>query len=149
MSIKDKEEYDKTIAANEKEFDLGTSEQAKYARAWTVWENSLASFNSFGTGYVPSIEYSKAFARIENHYFINACFLECDELIVRDLHFIKNIPTIIVQGRFDMICPPETADKVHRSLPNSKLILVKDAGHAMSEPNISKELIKATNEFKN
>ena len=75
--------------------------------------------------------------------------MECDEQIVRDLHFIKNIPTIIVQGRFDMICPPETADKVHRSLPNSKLILVKDAGHAMSEPNISKELIKATNEFKN
>ena len=147
--IPDSERSDLIAAYHRRLFGSSPSEQAKYARAWTVWENSLASFNSFGSGYTPSIEYAKAFARIENHYFINECFLESNEQLLRDLHLIKNIPTIIVQGRFDMICPPETAEKIHRSLRNSKLILVKDAGHAMSEPNISIELVKATNEFKN
>ena len=143
------ERSDLIAAYHRRLFGSSPSEQAKYARAWTVWENSLASFNSFGTSYTPSIEYAKAFARIENHYFINDCFLENDTQIFRDLHSIKNIPIIIVQGRFDMICPPETAEKLHRLLPKSKLIMVKDAGHAMSEPNISLELIQATNEFKN
>ena len=72
-----------------------------------------------------------------------------NEQIIDELHFLKDIPVRIVQGRFDMICPPETAERVHRLLPNSKLVIVKDAGHAMSEPNISFELINATNEFRN
>ncbi len=143
------ERSDLISAYHRRLFGSSPSEQAKYAQAWTVWENSLASFNSFGISYSPSIEYAKAFARIENHYFINECFLKNNDQILRDLHLIKNIPTIIVQGRFDMICPPETAEKVHRSLQNSELIMVKDAGHAMSEPKISEELIQATNKFKN
>ena len=108
----------------------------------------LASFKSFGIAYSPSNEYAKAFARIENHYFINGGFLEKNGQILDNLHLIKEIPTIIIQGRFDMICPPETAAKVHKFLPNSKLTIVKEAGHAMSELGISSELIKATNEFK-
>lgn len=130
-------------------FGNSPSDQAKFARAWTVWENSLASFKSFGASYNPSIEYAKAFARIENHYFINGCFLDHDDQIIQDLHLIKEIPVILVQGRFDMICPPDTAENIHRLLPNSKLIMVHEAGHSMSEPGISYELINATNKFKN
>ena len=136
------------LAYHKRLFGSSPSEQEKYARAWTIWENSLASFKSFGASYNPSIEYAKAFARIENHYFINAGFLDNNEQIIQNLHLIKEIPTIIIQGRFDMICPPETAEKVHRSLTNSKLIIVKDAGHAMSETGISSELVNATNDFK-
>ena len=60
---------------------------------------------------------------------------------------IKDIPVVIIQGRYDMICPPVTADLVHRSLPLSKLIIIKDAGHAMSELGISEALINSTNNF--
>ena len=142
-------ERDNLVSAYHKRlFGSSPSEQANYARAWTIWENSLASFKSFGTSYNPSIEYAKAFARIENHYFINGGFLEHDDQIIQNLHLIKEIPVMIIQGRFDMICPPATAEKVYRSLPNSKLVIVKNAGHAMSEPSISSELIKSTNDFK-
>ncbi len=143
------ERSDLLSAYHKRLFGSSPSEQAKYARAWTVWENSLASFRSFGNSYTPSIEYAKAFARIENHYFINGGFLTQSNQIIDNLNKIKDIPTIIVQGRFDMICPPKIAEKVYRSLPNSKLTIVADAGHAMSEPGISIELINATNMFKN
>ena len=143
------ERHNLISAYHKRLFGSSPSEQAQFARAWTVWENSLASFKSFGTSYSPQVEYAKAFARIENHYFINGGFLEHDGQIVSNLHLIRKIPVIIVQGRFDMICPPKTAETVHRALTNSKLIIVKDAGHAMSEPEISSQLINASNEFKN
>ena len=74
--------------------------------------------------------------------------MEKDGQIIENLHLIKQIPTIIIQGRFDMICPPYTAEKVHKNLPNSTLKVVKNAGHAMSEPGISSELLIATTKFK-
>ena len=142
------ERSDLILAYNKRLFGSSPAEQAKYSRAWTVWENALASFSSFGSGYSPSTEYAKAFARIENHYFINNGFLKKDGQIIHDLYLIEKIPTIIVQGRYDMICPPETAESVHRGLLNSKLVVVQNAGHAMSEPGISAELIRATNDIK-
>ena len=142
------ERGDLVSAYHKRLFGSSPSEQAQYARAWTIWENSLASLKSFGTSYSPSIEYAKAFARIENHYFINHGFLENNDQVIDNLHLVKEIPTIIIQGRFDMICPPETAEKVHQAMSNSKLIIVKDAGHAMSELGISSELVAATKKFK-
>ena len=142
------ERSDLLSAYHKRLFGSSPAEQAKYSRAWTLWENSLASFRSLGNGYSPSTEYAKAFARIENHYFINNGFLNREGQVIEDLYLIEKIPTIIVQGRYDMICPPETADTVHRALPNSKLVIVKNAGHAMSEPGITEELIYATNEMK-
>ena len=142
------ERSDLILAYHKRLFGSSPAEQAKYSRAWTIWENALSSFASFGTSYNPSIEYAKAFARIENHYFIKNGFLTRETQIIQNLYLIEEIPTIIVQGRFDMICPPETAEAVHRALPNSKLVIVKNAGHAMSEPGISEELVRATNEIK-
>ena len=141
------ERSDLILAYHKRLFGSSPADQAKYSRAWTVWENALASFSSFGNGYGPSTEYAKAFARIENHYFINNGFLNRDGQIIQDLYLIEKIPTIIVQGRYDMICPPETAEKVQLALHNSKLVIVKNAGHAMSEFGISAELICATNEI--
>ena len=142
------EQADLISAYHKRLFGNSSSDQAKYAQAWTIWENSLASFKTFGRNYSPTIEYARAFARIENHYFINGGFLKSDTQIIDELKVLKGIPIIIVQGRFDMICPPDTAEKLHRELPDSELIIVREAGHAMSEPGISSELINATNEFK-
>ena len=141
------ERNDLILAYHKRLFGSSPAEQAKYAKAWTVWENSLASFSNFGNSHSPSTEYAKAFARIENHYFINNGFLKRDEQIIEDLYLLAKIPTIIIQGRYDMICPPNTAAKVHRALHNSKLVIVQNAGHAMSEPGITEELIRATNEI--
>lgn len=141
------EREDLISAYHNRLFSSYASEQEKYARSWTVWENSLASFKNFGNSHNPSAQYAKSFARIENHYFINNGFLDYDNYIERNLYMIKDIPVVIIQGRYDMICPPVTADLVHRSLPLSKLIIIKDAGHAMSELGISEALINATNNF--
>ena len=136
------------LAYNKRLFSNSPSEQAKFSRSWTNWENSLASFKSLGHNSSISTEYAKAFARIENHYFINKGFLEDDDQIFNNLDRIMNIPTMIIQGRYDMICPPNTAEKLHSKLLKSNLILVPEAGHAMSEPGIVEGLIYATEKFK-
>ncbi len=115
--------------------------EVKYARAWSSWENALASFHSNGqVGEAPA-EYARAFARLENHYFRNGGFLERDDQILANMDRLADIPGFIVQGRYDMICPPRSAYLLHRAWPGSELRMVKNAGHAMSEPGISAELV--------
>ena len=147
--IPEDEHIDLIKAYNMRLFGASPSDQEKFSRAWTSWENALASLKSLGFGFVASTEYAKAFARIENHYFLNKGFLDSNSQIERDLYKISGIPTTIVQGRYDMITPPWIADKLHRQLPKSKLLLIPEAGHAMSEPGITEALIMATEETKN
>lgn len=90
-------------------------------------------------------EYS-TMAVFENYYVYHSCFLEEDQLL-RDVNKIKHIPTIIINGRYDVICPPYTAYKLHKALPNSKLRIVEKAGHLMSEKGIEKALLEAAIEF--
>ena len=130
-------------------FGSSPTEQGRYARAWTAWENALANLDSPGFGSSPSTDYARAFARIENHYFKNLGFLGKENQIKDNMHKISDIPSIIVQGRYDMICPPNIAENIHRLWPNSKLVMVSKAGHAMSEPGITEALINATEVFKN
>ncbi len=124
--------------------------QIEAARAWSVWEGSTVSL-------LPSMERMKsfatdhfaiAFARIENHYFMNNGFFECDNQILRDAPIIKDIPGVIVQGRYDVVTPMRTAWALHKAWPNSDLKVVKDAGHAASEPGIISALVEATNQFR-
>lgn len=82
------------------------------------------------------------FSLIENHYMANRCFLEEGQLL-RDAKKIGAIPTVIVQGRYDVICPPITAYKLHQALPKSKLVIVEAAGHSAGEPAIRSALIEA------
>ncbi len=119
--------------------------ETRFGQAWAGWENSLASINSNGLAGVGPAQYARAFARLENHYFMNAGFLAADGQILRDIGKISHIPGTIVQGRFDMICPPVSAQKLHDAWPGSKLCYVPMAGHALSEPGISAELVRATN----
>jgi proline iminopeptidase len=92
-------------------------------------------------------EFALAFARIECHYFVNAGFFEVDGQLLRDVHKIRHIPTAIVQGRYDVVCPARSAWDLHRAFPEADLRIVQDAGHSAFEPGITKELVKATDRF--
>jgi len=106
------------------------------------WENALASINSTGiSGETPS-QYARAFARLENHYFSNKLFLAPNQAILSNMSKISNIPGNIVQGRYDMICPPQTAWVLAQAWPKARLKMVAKAGHALSDTPISMELVK-------
>ena len=121
--------------------------QTKFARAWTSWESALATLE--GASHVGSTPaaYARAFARIENHYFMNKGFLPEDGYIMANLHKIAHIPGVIVQGRYDMICPPETAFKLHEAWPSSRLIMAPTSGHSLSEQGISSALLGVMDEI--
>lgn len=118
-------------------------EETKAARTWANWENALASVQSdlmLGEG---PADYARAFARLENHYFVNAAFLETDGWILQQKHKIAHIPAVIVQGRYDMICPPLAAAKLADGWTSARLQIIPMAGHALSEPGISEALVAA------
>ncbi|MBY6157421.1 prolyl aminopeptidase [Pseudooceanicola nitratireducens] len=140
------EERDDLIAAYHRRlFGDDMLVQTKYARIWSSWENSLASMRTGGMGGEAPGDYARAFARLENHYFTNAGWLDEDGQILRDLDRIAHIPGVIVQGRYDMICPPRMAYELASRWPNGQLRIVDHAGHALSEPGISAELVRAMN----
>ena len=136
-------EQDDVISANNKRLFSGDrATELLYARAWSHWENALASLHANGlVGESPG-EYARTFARVENHYFFNCVFLEKDGQILDQMDQIAHIPGHIVQGRYDMICPPKAAWKLSERWPNADLKIVQQAGHALSEPDISAELIR-------
>jgi proline iminopeptidase len=117
------------------------AEQVRFARAWAGWESALAILEPGQARGAPGGQYARAFARLENHYFINDGFLSSDGQILRNMDRIAGIPGYIVQGRYDMVCPPHTAHRLHQAWPASKLHMVPTAGHALSEPGISAQLL--------
>jgi len=121
--------------------------EVKFARAWSAWENALASVYSNGQGGEAPADYARAFARLENHYFINGGFLDHDGQILARVDRIAEIPGVIVQGRYDMICPPRRAWELAEAWPNCELRMIRNAGHALSEPGISAELVRVMDEL--
>lgn len=143
VSIIPADEQDDLIAAYSRRLFSGDLQtETRYARAWASWENTLASISNDGPGGDSPAEYARAFARLENHYFSNMGFLEEDRWIEKNLDVIAQIPGTIVQGRYDMICPPAAAYRLNRDWPRSTLRIVPRAGHALSEPGISAELVR-------
>ena len=142
LELLPKEEQDQTIKAYHKRlFSSDDAEQTRFARAWTAWESALATLEGAShTGSTPAA-YARAFARIENHYFINQGFLNHDNYILDNVDKFAHIPGVIVQGRYDMICPPETAFKLHEAWPLSRLIIAPTSGHSLSEAGISSALL--------
>ncbi|HET8897882.1 MAG TPA: prolyl aminopeptidase [Rhodanobacteraceae bacterium] len=120
------------------------------ARAWSVWEGGT-SFLLRDESYMQSSgedEFALAFARIENHYFVNGGFFEHDDQLLRHVERIRTIPALIVQGRYDVVCPLRSAWDLHRAWPEAELRIVQDAGHSAFEPGITHELIEATDRFR-
>ena len=137
------DERDDLIAAYHRRLFCGDMQtEIKYGKAWAAWENALASIHSSGGGHEGPGEYSRTFSRLENHYFTNAGFLEFDGQILAHVPRIAHIPGVIVQGRYDMICPPTSAYNLAQAWPNAELKMVRNAGHALSEPGISAELVR-------
>lgn len=117
--------------------------------AWTVWENSTIRLipNDTAIAAARADEAAAvAFARIENHYFTHAGWLDEGQLI-RDAGALADIPGVIVQGRYDVCTPATTAWDLHRAWPQAELRLIADAGHASSEPGIVDALVRATDAF--
>lgn len=123
-------------------------EQLRCAIAWSSWEGETITLmpnpdyaNRF---YEP--EFALAFARIENHYFVHAGWLEEGQLL-RDAYKLANIPGVIVHGRYDMPCPAKYAWALHKAWPKADFHLIEGAGHAYLEPGILDQLIRATDRF--
>jgi proline iminopeptidase len=93
-------------------------------------------------------EFAIAFARIECHYFVHDAWLDGERDLLMNVGKIRHIPGVIVQGRYDVVCPMETAWALHRAWPEADLRVVQDAGHAASEPGIAHELVEATDRFR-
>ncbi|SDX88046.1 prolyl aminopeptidase [Citreimonas salinaria] len=142
------DEHGDLIAAYHKRLfsgDLRT--ETRHAQAWSAWENALASVYSSGQGGEAPGEYARAFARLENHYFVNDGFLEQDGWILKNVDRLAGTPGTIVQGRYDMICPPHSAWELARLWPDSDLRMIRNAGHALSEPGISAELVRVMDQI--
>jgi proline iminopeptidase len=129
--------------------DAGVLSEA--AKAWSIWEGStskltpdLKMIEHFGDD-----RFSHAFARIECHYFTNNGFFERDGWLLENVDRIRHIKGIIVQGRYDLVCPMRSAWDLHRAWPNSTLEIIQNAGHAASEPATMDALIRATDTFAN
>lgn len=119
------------------------------ARAWSVWEGSTSTL-------LPDLDmvaktgadtFAEAFARIECHYFIHKGFFESDAWLLENVGKIRHIPTVIVQGRYDVVCPMDSAWALHRAFPEADLRIVPDAGHAAAEAGTLHELVRATDRF--
>ena len=122
------------------------NERIKAAKAWSIWEASTSKLIQ-STSALHAFEDEKvaeAFARIECHYFINKGFFENDRWILDNVYKIKEIPTYIVQGRYDVVCPMKSAWDLHREFPEAKFEIIQDAGHSMLELGIQKKLIEIT-----
>ena len=135
-------EHNNLIAAyNRRLFSGNLMEETRFGRIWANWENALASVHHDGpVGESPG-EYARAFSRLENHYFQASGFLEEDGWILREKHKIKHLPAHIIQGRYDMICPPTSAWKLAEGWDRCHLTMIPLAGHALSEPGISAGLV--------
>ena len=143
--IPENERGDMIGAYHKRLFSGDVTEEIRFGRAWSAWENALASIHSNGKAGESHGDYARAFARLENHYFINNGFLEADGQILANMGRISHIPGIIVQGRYDMICPPVMAWRLAELWPEGELKMVRNAGHALSEPGISAELVQVMN----
>ena len=142
------DERDDLIAAYHRRLFSGDLvQEARFGRAWAGWENALASIESNGPGGDSPSDYARAFARLENHYFMNGGFLNEDQQILDNMDKLEDIPGVIVQGRYDMICPPTSAYALSQAWPKGRLIMVGKAGHALSEPGISRELVHTMDTF--
>jgi proline iminopeptidase len=119
------------------------------AKAWSVWE-AATSYLHVNADYVARAgedRFALAFARIECHYFVNRGFFERETQLLDDIGKIRQIPCVIVQGRYDVVCPTVTAWALHRAFPEAELRIVPDAGHSAFEPGIVHELVTATDRY--
>jgi|TARA_B100001540_G_scaffold214936_1_gene189704 proline iminopeptidase len=129
----------------------GDDKQARYkaAKAWSIWEASTSKLiqNEKSLHHFENDDIADIFARIECHYFVNKGFFEYDGWILDQIDIIRKIPSVIVQGRYDVVCPMITAWELHKKWPEADFHVIPDSGHSMLELGIRNKLIEYTNKF--
>ena len=134
--------YRKRLTGDDKEVQL------EAAKAWSIWEGEtikLLPDNDLSMHFSDG-HFALAFARIENHFFAHAGWLE-EEQLLKNAHKLKGIPGAIIHGRYDMPCPAKYAYELHKAWPDAEFHLIEGAGHAFDEPGILNQLIRATDRF--
>jgi len=119
------------------------------AKAWSIWEASTSKLfqNKGSLHHFEDSKVADAFARIECHYFINKGFFSKETWILDNIDKIRNIPAVIIQGRYDIVCPMVSAWDLHREWPEADFHIIQDAGHSMTEPGIRSKLIEYTEKY--
>jgi proline iminopeptidase len=119
------------------------------AKTWSIWEGSTIFLHQ-DPAHIASTgadAFALAFSRIECHYFVHGGFFDADDQLLRNVEKLRKIPAVIVQGRYDVVCPMRSAWDLHRAWPEADLRIVADAGHSAFEPGITHELVEATDRF--
>lgn len=119
------------------------------ASRWAGWEGAALRllFDPSLYQYFVQPDHADALARIECHYFVNNVFFKTDNWLIENASALQKIPGVIIQGRYDMVCPFESAWELHKAWPQAKFEIIQDAGHAASEPGITDALIRATDDL--
>lgn len=115
---------------------------------WNAFESSIMSLQPRSEQGTVDGQVELARARVQIHYIQHACFVDGDAMLLAAKQRLSNIPTTIVQGRYDMVCPPKTAYELSQALPQAKLVMVGDAGHSAMEPGTCQALLAATEAYK-
>jgi proline iminopeptidase len=152
LDIIDEDKRDNLMNAYHEIFKSTDKEKRlKAAVAWSKWEAATSSLS-----YKPSLveefsdpEFALAFALIENHYFINKGWFETENQLIENIDKIRSIPAVIVQGRYDVVCPMKTAWELSKAWPEAEMIIAPSSGHTAFEKEITHALISATNKFSN
>ncbi len=125
------------------------SKKIEAAKAWSTWEGStvrlLLDENFIGD--FSDEKFAEAFARIECHYFMNNCWFDSDNYLIENIDKIRNIPAVIVHGRYDIICPVVQAWDLHKAWPEADFHIIPDAGHSIYEEGIKNKLIEYTDKY--
>ena len=147
--IPEDERHDLVAAYYKRLTSNDDSVRIEAAKAWSIWEASTSkliqseeSIHAFEDAKV-----AEAFARIECHYFTNRGFFDTDEWLLENVDKIRHIPTVIVQGRYDVVCPMISAWELHLAFPEADFEIVQDAGHSMTEKGIAAKLVEYTDKF--
>ncbi|MEM7168687.1 MAG: prolyl aminopeptidase [Pseudomonadota bacterium] len=135
--------YHRRLQSEDKEVQLAA------ARAWSLYEGACSTLLSDSATIAAHGESRMAIglARMEVHYFVNRCFVE-EGALLEGVQKIRHIPSVIVQGRYDIICPIVSARDLHKAWPESELQIIPDAGHSAMEPGIRRALVAATDKFR-
>lgn len=138
------------VSAYHRRLTSGTASiQMAAAVPWTAWEMATSRLYTSPETLKALVtdEFAIKFARIECHYFMNQGFFESEDWILKNVDRIRSIPAVIVQGRYDVVCPMVSAFELNRAWPESKLMVIPDAGHSSREPGIARALVAATDRF--
>jgi len=147
--IPDAEQHDLISAFHSRLTSEDPEVRLSAARAWSVWEASTSFLiqNEDFMAQLDEPEAALAMARIECHYFVNGGFFESPNQILEAVDRIRHIPCVIVQGRYDVVCPPTTAWDLHEAWPEADFKLIANAGHSAFDPANAAALLEATNRF--